>query len=107
MRIGIRSPMVPVGALAVLALVFTILVPVADRSAAQDSEHGIESTWGLDTVEGTIAAEGTVRIPIPDWRLEGFENATTGNHRTASVTRTGPDARTRAAVPVADRKSVV
>lgn len=101
MRIGIRSPMVPVGALAVLALVFTILVPVADRSAAQDSEHGIESTWGLDTVEGTIAAEGTVRIPIPDWRLEGFENATTGNHRTASVTRTGPDARIRAAVPVA------
>ena len=78
----------------------TALAPVfcAETSGP---EGGIQSTWGLERITPIVADEKNVNIAIERWTLEGFENVLVGNHRTASVTRTGPNARIRALVPVA------
>ena len=56
---------------------------------------------GLDVLRNLVADKANIRLPIDEWRLEGFERDLVTEYRTDSVRRTAPAGRILATVPAA------
>ncbi|GIW56451.1 MAG: hypothetical protein KatS3mg082_2855 [Nitrospiraceae bacterium] len=60
----------------------------------------LEVASGLAAIDSLLEDQETVRVPIDEWRLEGFERDLSSEYRTDSVWRVGPGGRIVATVPV-------
>lgn len=58
----------------------------------------LEVTSGLAVIDPLVADNGNIRLPIDEWRLEGFERDLTSEYRTDSVRRVQPGGRIEATV---------
>lgn len=60
----------------------------------------LKVTVGLDAIDALVADKETVRLPMEEWRLDGFERDLTSEYRTDSVRRLGRGGRIETTVKV-------